>query len=80
MNKKGQIYCVILNKWFNHNHGDKCMHLIENKHGNDKCGFKYGILFSNKAVSATCKNWNEKPVVKRPIKKRNHLPDDLFEI
>jgi hypothetical protein len=79
MSKKGQIYCVILNKWFNHNHGDKCLHLIENKHGNDKCDFKFGTLFSNKAMSDTCKNWNiGKKNDKKP--KRNYLPDDLFEI
>jgi len=78
MSKKGQIYCVILNKLFtNHNNSNKCTHLIENKYGYDKCNLKYGLLFSNKAMSDTCKNWNKK-IDKKP--KRNHLPDGLFEI
>lgn len=78
MSKQRQIYCVILNKSFNHNSGDKCIHLIENKYGYDKCDFKFGAIFSNKSMSDTCKNWNSKKIDKKL--KRNYLPDDLFEI
>ena len=78
MSRKDKIYCVVLNRWFiKHGNPDKCTHLIESKHGNDKCNWKMGTIFSNKNMSSTCKNWSKI----LPIKKENHnLPNDLFEI
>jgi len=78
MSKKDkQIYCVVLNKLLNNLNQVKCRHLIENKHGNDRCNFRYGVLFSNKPISDTCKNWDK---TKKSKSKIEYLPEDLFEI
>lgn len=71
-----KIYCLVLNKYLNTPLANKCVFLIENKYGNDRCS-KNNVTFSNKELSSTCKNWTEE--VKK-VKKIEYLPNELFEI